>query len=88
MIAATDKTVRNGLDIILKIVAGINVLVVLAQIWNSGIQKKKKKRRKIGNFGAYIEVKHHREILHWLNYYMKAIFVLKFYVACLKSWVI
>lgn len=85
MIAATDKTVRNGLDIILKIVAGINVLVVLAQIWNSGIQKKKKK---IGNFGAYIEVKHQRENLHWLNYYMKAIFVLKFYVACLKSWVI
>ena len=46
MIAATDKTVRNGLDIILKIVAGINVLVVLAQIWNSGIKKKKKKKKK------------------------------------------
>ena len=45
MIAATDKTERNGLDIILKIVAGINVLVVLAQIWNSGIQKKKKKKK-------------------------------------------
>ena len=60
MIAATDKTVRNGLDIVLKIVAGINVLVVLAQIWNSGIPKKKK----FGNFGAYIEVKHRRENLH------------------------